>query len=182
MSNIALIHINSATRAASDVKAGYADEFLIAEMKDITTIAPPLNDGTPGSSKEVTAAHTFGAGKGFTELRGKSGVANADGESVGESGGGVMQYKPKITIVGDGPVQCEYIENLLNKEVMILAPNPDCYSNAPYTQFGGKCSVAIITKVNFKSGLKNSGGLKEADIEFSTFDKFFYSGTVTKKP
>jgi hypothetical protein len=177
----ALIHINSATRAASDVAAGYSDEFLISEMGTFATIAVPTPSSTPGSSKLVSTAHTFGAGDGYTELRGKMGSTGADGESVGESGGGVMKYNPKVTVVGDGPVQCEYIENLLNKEVMILAGAPDCNSTKPYAQYGGKCSVCIITKVTFKSGAKLSGGLKEYELTFETYEKNFYTATITKK-
>lgn len=181
--NIALIHINAQTRAAADVKAGYSDEILIAEISDFATIAQPVFDPTvPGSSKAITTAHTFPNGKGFTELRGKQGSAAGDGDSIGEVGGTVMQYKPKITVVGDSDVQCEYIENLLYKEVMIQLPPPDCNSTSPMVQMGGKCSSAVISKVTLKTGSKNSGGLKEYEIEFSTFDKFFYSATVTKKP
>ena len=179
--SIALIHINAATRSASDVKAGYSDELLIAEYGNFLSVKGPVGGGAPGASKMITASHTFPAGEGYTELRGKIGSTGADGESIGEAGGGVMKYKPKVAVVGDGAIQCEYIENLLNKEVMVLAGAPDCDSTNPYAQYGGKCSVCIVTKVTFKSGSKNSGGLKEYELEFETFDKYFYVGTVTKK-
>lgn len=183
MPNIALAHIKADTVSSSEKRAGYSDVILIAEVAKFTSIASPGAYAAAGDSKKISTAHTFPAGppvEGFYELRGKRGTTGGDGESIGESGGGLMEYKPSVDVVGDNAEMCEYIENLLNKEVIMLLGSPVCDSADPYVQFGGSCSPAEVEKVTLRTGKKTEGGLKVYTITFKTTEKFFYSGTVTK--
>lgn len=184
--SVALINISSGTVSASERKAGFSDEVLISEMSAFDTIASALTSSGAGDSKKITSAHTFPVAvdpdpaNGFHSIKAKRGTVTHDGESKGEEGGGVMEYKPKFMLIGDNAKTCEFIENLLNREVMLLHQSPNCGSTDPLLQYGSKCSPAVVEKVTEKAGTKKDGGLKVYEVTFVTTEKFFYSGTVTK--
>jgi hypothetical protein len=178
--NIALIHVKADTTNASERRGGFSDELLISEIAEFLDIKTPGAWAAAGDSKKITTAHTFDATKGFFELRARRGTAQGDGESIGEEGGGIMEYKPTVEVVGDNAKMCEYIENILQKELIIMLGSPVCDSTDPYVQYGSKCSAAVVDKVTFRSAKKSEGGLKVYTITFKTTEKFFYSSTITK--
>lgn len=183
MPNIGLAHIAAGAATTSQKRAGHSDEILIAEYASFTSIAAPGAYAAAGDSKKISTAHTFEAGppvEGFFAYRGKRGTVGSDGESIGESGGGIMEYKPTFEIVGDTPEICEQMENLLNKEVIVLLGSPVCDSTDPYIQLGGKCGPAEVEKVTLRTGKKSEGGLKVWTVTLKTTERFYYSGTVTR--
>jgi hypothetical protein len=179
MPNIGLAHVTAATVSSSERKAGFSDQILIQEVAKFLSIAAPGTYTNPGDSKKIATAHTFAADEGFFQLRGKRGTVSADGESKGEEGGGLMEYKPKFQVVADNAVMAEYIEELLNREIIVLLGAPKCSSSDPYQQYGGSCSPAVVEKVTLKTGEEKDGGLKVYEITLVSTEKFFYSGTVT---
>lgn len=175
-------HIKAADVAAADKKPGHSDIVLMALMADFTVIAgsidPPVN---PGDSKKITDAHTFPVGKGFVELQCKSKAIEPGGDSQGEAGGQVVNYKYKVIVKGDSAVILEWIEQVLNEDTIWLFNDPQCGVDK-YVQVGSKCNPANISGFAHRGGSRGAGGFKEYEFIVESADKFFYSGAVTKKP
>lgn len=172
--------MNAAVIGAADKKPGHSDVALFALYGEFTTMAPSLATTGPGDSKKITAAHTFPANQGFKELQCKTKSIEPGGDSSGEPGGSVMDYKYKVIVKGDSATILEFIENILADDWVWLFNDPQCGVDA-YVQLGGKCGPANISNVVYRGGTKGAGGFKEYEFIVSSSEKFFYSGTVTKK-
>jgi hypothetical protein len=175
-------HINAATIQAADKKPGHSDVALMAPIGDFTTlqgaISPAVN---PGDSKKINTAHTFPVGKGFLELQCKPKAIEPGGDSQGEPGGQVVNYKYKVIVKGDSAEILEWLEQALNEDMVWLFNDPQCGVDK-YVQLGSKCSPANISGFTPRGGSRGAGGFKEYEFTVESAEKYFYSGTVTKKP
>lgn len=174
-------HLNDAVILAADKKPGHSDVVLMAPAGIFTSIATPTTPFTnPGDSKKITTAHTFPVGKGFVEIKCKPKSIEPGGTANGEAGGQVPLYQYKCIVKGDSPQILEFLENMLNEDVIVLFNSPECGVDS-YVQIGSKCSSANVTGFTPRGGSRGAGGFKEYEFTFESTDKFFYSGTVTKK-
>lgn len=174
-------NITPAVVSASKLKPGYSDTVTFAPIAEFTTIAAPGAYSSPGDKKKITTAHTFAVGKGFSQIKAKSGRVRQEGTTaVGEVGGWVPSYKYGITIKGHSAVIEEIIEEMMNEEFIFLFNSPECGVNE-YEQLGSSCNPAKLESFANKSGNKGEGGTCEFELVFASSDHYFYSGTVTLK-
>jgi hypothetical protein len=174
-------HINAAKIAAADKKPGHSDVALMAVLGSFTLCQVPTAPfANPGDSKKITTAHTFPANSGFVELQCKSKSIEPGGDASGEAGGQVINYKYKVIVKGDSAEILEWIENMLNEDMVWLFNSPQCGVDE-YVQIGSRCNPAIISGFAPRGGSRGAGGFKEYEFIVESADKFFYSATVTKK-
>jgi hypothetical protein len=174
-------HLNAAVIQAADKKPGHSDVALMAPQGLFTLIAKPTAPfAAAGDSKKITTAHTFAVGEGFVDVQCKAKSIEPGGTANGEAGGQVPLYQYKVIIKGDSAVILEWIENAMNEDMIWLFNSPECGVDA-YVQLGSACSPANITGFTPRGGSRGAGGFKEYEFIVESTDKFFYSGTVTKK-
>lgn len=179
MANINYRSVTASVIAASDKKPGHSDRVLFAPTSTFTLIANPTGPFTnPGDTKRITANHTFPVNGGFKEFNCKARSVEPTADASGEAGGQVPLYKWKCIIKGDGPHINEFVENLLNEDIIALFNDPVCGQNN-YVQAGSQCTPAEIAGFAFRGGTKSAGGFKEYEFMIQSSDKFFYSGIVT---
>jgi hypothetical protein len=171
--------ITAAVVAAADKKPGHSDVVLISPTSEFTTIAIPTAPFVnPGDSKKITADHTFPTNAGWKKIQCKANSIDPTGDAAGEAGGQVAKYKYKIIIKGDSPHINEFVENLLNEDIIALFNDPVCGVDN-YVQLGSACTPANLSGWAFRGGNKTAGGFKEYEFTIESSDKFFYEGTVT---
>jgi hypothetical protein len=171
--------ITAAVVAAADKKPGHSDIVLVSPTSEFLNIALPTGPFlNPGDTKRITADHTFATNKGFKSIQCKAKSIDPTADASGEAGGQVPNYKYKIIIKGDSPHINEFVENLLNEDILALFNDPVCGINN-YVQLGSACTPANIEGFAYRGGNKGAGGFKEYEFVISSSDKFFYEGTVT---
>lgn len=163
--------------AAAQKKPGHSDVMYLCPTAWITTWAEPLNDGTPGSKKRILGNHTFAAGKGPIQVILKPKSVDPTGDAQGEVGGQVPTYKYKSIIKGDSATIQEFVEDILNEDIVAWYNDPTCGVDA-FTQVGGECTAAQISGWAFRGGSKGNGGFKEYEFTIECNDKFFYEGAL----
>ncbi len=174
-------HITSTTVGAADKKPGHSDVALMAPTSIFTALQVPTAPFTnPGDSKKITTAHTFGASAGFVQVQCKAKAIEPGGDAQGEAGGQVPTYKYKVIVKGDSAEILEWLENMLNEDMVWLFNSPECGVNS-YVQIGGKCNPANISGFTHRGGSRGAGGFKEYEFIVESSDKFFYTSTVTLK-
>jgi hypothetical protein len=179
MANINYRSITPTVIAAAVKKPGHSDTVLFAPTSAFTLIAKPTAPFVnPGDTKKITADHTFPVNEGFRTFQCKSKTVDPTGDASGEAGGQVPLYKWKCIIKGDSAHINEFVENLLNEDIIALFNDPVCGVD-DYVQAGSSCTPAEITGFAFRGGTKGAGGVKEYEFTVQSSDKFYYSGTVT---
>ena len=159
---------------------GYGD-ILFCPVEDFTTIAgTTASPSADGDTRIVPTNHTFPVGKGFIKGTLYREGTDVKGESKGEIGFQSMEYTGKGMFVGDSEFVIERSENLLNRAFIVLIKDPDCATDT-YRQLGCNCDPAILSKLDFNSGTKISGGKKGYDVSFTAKCLLHYTGTVTLK-
>lgn len=173
------VNISRQRITEANKKPGHSDVAYIAPVGFLDTIAGALDDGTPGSTKRITASHTFLPNKGFIQVIAKPKSIDPTGDAQGEAGGQVASYKYKVIIKGDSDVIQEFVEQILNEDVILLVNSPVCGQNA-FIQIGSECSAAQISGFSFRGGSRGNGGFPEYEFTVESSDRFFYEGTVTQ--
>jgi hypothetical protein len=170
-------NISRAVIADAQKKPGHSDVMRLCPASWITTWASTLNDGTPGSKKRIPGNHTFAAGKNPLEVIMKPKSVEPTGDAQGEVGGQVQNYKYKCIIKGDSATIQEFVEDILNEDLVAWFNDPTCGVDA-FTQVGGECTPAQISGWAFRGGSKGNGGFKEYEFTIESADKFFYEGAL----
>ncbi len=173
------VNITAAIISAADKKPGHSDVLYICPIGNFTAIAGALNDGTPGATKRITADHTHPVNKGFIKVQCKAKSIDPTGDAQGEAGGQVPSYKYKVIIKGDSPTILEFVEQILNEDIIGIFNGPVCGVDA-FTQLGSECSPAQISGFAFRGGSRANGGFKEYEFTIESSEKFFYEGTITE--
>lgn len=152
----------------------------VSLKSDFTTIQEPVISATPviGEAYTIGTDHAFASGKNPIPVYVKTDTVEAPGESVGEVGSMRTQWKPKFFIKGDGPVVEEIINNLMNEELIVFVQ--DQCTPARFIQFGCSCLPCEITKRTATSGTL-AAGQKGNELEFRSYCKFFYNGTLPQR-
>jgi len=176
---INFINITSAVVSAAESKPGHSDVLYLAPAGWFDTIQSTLSDGTPGSTKRVTGTHTFNAGKGWLRTECKAKSIDPTGDAQGEAGGQVPSYKYKVIIKGDSPEILEFVEGILNEDLIAIFNGPICGTDN-FTQIGNECSKAQISGFAFRGGSRANGGFKEYEFVIESSEKVFYEGAITE--
>jgi hypothetical protein len=170
--------ITPARVSAADKKPGHSDLVYFALHAEATSWAIPTPTVVPGSSKKITSAHTFPTDKGFFSIQAKASSIEPTADAAGERGGQVATYKTKVIIKGDDAVINEFVENILNEDLVFIFNDPVCGVDR-FVQLGSRCTPANIEGFAFRGGSKGAGGFKEYEFVVASPDKFFYEGAVT---
>lgn len=174
-------HLNAAALSNADRKPGHSDMLLICPIGNFLSIKVPVGPFTlPGDTKKIATAHTFADDNGFIEIQCKAKSIEGTGEATGEPGGQVPNYKYKVIIRGESARVTEFVENLMNEDIIALLNSPQCGVDS-YVQVGSACSPAQLSGFATRSGSKGAGGFKEVEFTIESGDKFYYSGAVTKQ-
>lgn len=173
------VNLTPARIAEADKKPGYSDVLYMAPTSVFTAIAGPVADGTPGATKRVESNHTFPVNKGFHKIQCKAKSIEGGGDATGEEGGQVLNFKYKVIIKGDSDVILEYIENIINEDVIAIFNGPVCGVD-DFVQLGNECSPAVLSGFAFRGGSRGNGGFKEYEFVVGSSEKSFYKGTITE--
>jgi hypothetical protein len=173
------VNITPALISAADKKPGHSDVLYVCPIANFTAIAGAVNDGTPGSTKLISATHTHPANKGFIKVQCKAKSIDPTADAQGEAGGQVPNFKYKVIIKGDSPEILEFVEQILNEDLIAIFNGPVCGVDN-FTQLGSECSPAQISGFAFRGGSRSNGGFKEYEFTIESSEKFFYEGTITE--
>jgi hypothetical protein len=171
-------NISRAVIAAADKKPGHSDVLYMVQHSKVTTFASALNDDTPGSTKRIITDHTIAGGVLVFQLKPKS--VKPTGDSQGEAGGQVRNFKYEVTIKGDSPIIEEFFDQGINEDWVAFFNDPIC-DQVKLLQVGGKCSPANISGYSYKGGSRGEGGVKEHTFSIESTDRYWYEGTLTEK-
>ncbi len=162
-----------------NVPGGYKNEMLFAPKRDFLTFGKPTNaPAAPGDTVTISTDHTFDAGKGFYSWYLKLQPNTLNGESVGDPGTKMINWKPEFYVLGDSASTQEQIQSLLNDDCIFLMKDISCDDDT-WIQFGDECMSPEVT-VTF-TGNTAADGSKEYKIELAVrIKKYFYKGTVTR--
>lgn len=177
--SINYVNITPTVVAAADKKPGHSDILYLQRTSAFTAIAGALADGTPGATKRVTTDHTFPVNEGFLKIHCKAKSIDPTGDAQGEAGGQVPNYKYKVIIKGDSPTILEFVENILNEDLIAIFNGPVCGVD-DFVQVGNECSPAQISGFAFRAGSRGNGGFKEYEFTIESSEKMFYEGTITE--
>lgn len=169
----------------SDIKnqdGGYKNVIFFAPIDTFLAIQKPIAVPVAlGDKKKIITAHTFGVDDGFISLLCKKHSVTSKSTTTGDDGAQSLEHTFEGTILGDGAVLMEELEDQLNADNMFLIKDQDCLNTTDYVQFGDECLCANI-KLEF-DGKTTKEGLKEYKITGTIKGKkYFYSATVTEKP
>lgn len=171
-------------RAKADEKnaeGGYQNNFWFAPKADFTVIASPGVYAALGDKVKITADHTFGAGDGFINWRGKKHGVTHTSETTGDDGSKSFLHKFKVEVEGDDALTLEQMQEMLNDDLICLLKDQDCANTDEFVQFGDACLTPDFT-ITF-DGKTTKEGRKIYTVEGSVKGKkYFYSGAVTEKP
>lgn len=162
-------------------EGGYKNKVFFCPIADFLSIKKPVGPFVnPGDKFKIATAHTFTAPAGFISFDCKKHAVTTTAETTGEDGSKSLTYKFKFVLLGDDAITQEYLETMLNDDVLVLVKDQDCLNATDHTQFGDECLTPDFT-VTF-DGKTTKEGLKEWNIEGSVKGKrFFYSAAVTEK-
>lgn len=164
--------------SAANKKPGHSDTVLFAPTSDFTLIALPTGPFLlPGSTKKITANHTFPPNAGWKTFQCKPKSVDPTADAAGEAGGQVPNYKFKCIIKGDDAVINEFVENLLNEDIISLFNDPVC-GQTRWIQVGSACTPANIAGFAFRGGTKSAGGFPEYEFSVESSDRFYYFGDI----
>lgn len=170
-------NINRQRISDADKKPGASDILYIAPIGFLDDIKLPVNDGTPGSTKRITQSHVWLAGKGALQIQCKAKSVEPSADAQGEAGGQVMNHKAKIIIKGDSPEILEFIEQIINEDVIAWIDSPICGTNQ-LVQLGSACTPAEITGFSMTPSTRSNGGFKQYEFTIQSADKAWYEGTL----
>jgi hypothetical protein len=166
--------------AAADKKPGHSDVVLLATHASIKTWGTVLNDGTPGATRKITTAHGFDPNDGFFMIQCKGKSITPTGDAAGNAGEQVRNLKYEVIIKGDSAIIDEFIDQILNEDLVALFNDPVCGQNN-LLQIGSECTPANISGYTFAGGNKGAAGVKEHKFTIECPDRFWYSGEVVRK-
>lgn len=161
-------------------EAGYLEAW-VSLKDDFDTFEVPTLSNVPviGEAYTIAGDHAFKAGKEPIKIYIKKDVLEAAGESIGDKGSLRLKWKPKLFIKGDGPIVLETVNNLLNEEVIVFVRDQE--SPAKFIQFGNELLPCETGKAANPTGTLGGGGSKGYEIEFDSYNKFFYNGTLPER-
>lgn len=143
MCDINLVNIGGAD---CEPVAGVTSEVLIAPLKDFTVVGqPPQNMETyddPAELVTVTAAHTFGAGKGFTTIEGVEETGTVTTTMIGETGRHIFQNEFTIQVAGSKAQVLGFMRLVKNGKFIVLVTE---FGSGNIRQIGSKAFPAKFT-------------------------------------
>lgn len=162
---------------ANNAQGGYKAVVYFAPASDFTTINQPADDTTLGDGVLVATDDTFPEGKGYMAFPAKMHSVTSKTNSTGDDGAQSLVHEFEAIVLGDGNIQLDTFQNILNDECVFLLQDQDC-DNGTYVRFGDDCLTPVL-KVTF-DGKTTKEGMKEYKITGSIKGhKVFYTGTVT---
>ena len=165
------------TDVANDAQGGYKAVVYFAPVTDFTTINQPADDTSLGDAVTVATDDAFTEGKGYMALPAKMHSVTSKTSSTGDDGAQSFVHEFEAIVLGDGAIQLDTFQNMLNDTCVFLLQDQDC-DNGTYIRLGDDCLTPVI-KVTF-DGKTTKEGMKEYKITGSIKGhKVFYSGTVT---
>ena len=160
-----------------NAQGGYKSRIYFAPTEDFATINHPDNDSAIGDGVIVESDDTFSMDKGYLSLPAKLHSVTSKTSSTGDDGAQSLVHEFEGIILGDGSIQLDTFQNMLNDECVFLIQDQDC-TDGTFVRFGDDCLTPII-KVTF-DGKTTKEGMKEYKITGTIKGhKVFYSGTVT---
>jgi len=162
-------------------EGGYKNKVFFCPVADFLSIKQPVGPFVePGDKFKIATAHTFTAPAGFISFATKKHAVTSSAETTGEDGSKSLTYKFNFILLGDDAVTQEYLETLLNDDVITLIKDQDCINTTDHIQFGDECLTPDFS-VTF-TGNTTKEGLKEWAVEGTVKAKrFWYSAAVTEK-
>jgi hypothetical protein len=162
-------------------EGGYKNKVYFAPVADFLSLKKPVGPfAAPGDKFKITTAHTFTAPAGFIAFDCKKHAVTTTAETTGEDGSKSLTYKCRFTLLGDDAITQEYLETMLNDDIIMLVKDQDCLVATEHVQFGDECVTPDFT-ITF-DGKTTKEGLKEWTVEATVKAKrFFYTGAVTEK-
>ncbi len=157
---------------------GYSNNAWITPTGFIDTYPEVVGAAAMGDKFTMDDSIVYVTDKGSIAVFCAPKSVSGDGEVVGEELAKRFQWKPKIIMVGDGPVFLELITNLLNESFLLHVANGECEGNQK-VQFGSKCTPCSVVGGSFKSGTL-SDGRKQVEFELEAYNKYFYNGVIVE--
>jgi hypothetical protein len=154
----------------------------VTPIDDFTTLSiPTVSDPQViGEEHSIVDDHEWQVGKEAIKMYADPDTMEAPGESNGDPGSLAMVWRPKVYVLGDGPIVLEIVENLMNARTVLLVQNA-CDTDPNYIQFGCACDPVRIEKVTNITGQKLAGGKIGYELTFRSFCKDFYYGAISER-
>lgn len=154
----------------------------VTPKDDFTTLSEPSLSVPQviGEEHSIIEDHVWQTGKEAILMYADPDVMEAPGESNGDPGTLTIIYRPKLYILGDGPIVLEIVENVMNGRHIVHMQN-ECDSDPNYLQFGCACDPARVEKVTNITGQKLAGGKVGYEITFRSYCKDFYYGAIVER-
>ena len=155
---------------------GYSDEGFITPLDFVDVFPPTLGNAAMGNKNIINTDIVYKEGFGSIQIYFAPDSVEGDGELVGEKLAKRFQWKPKVIIVGEGPIVQELAENIMNTRFLLHVRTGECEGDQ-FVQFGSKCTPCTVVEGSFKSG-NLAGGRKQYEFTLETYKKYFYNGVI----
>ena len=158
------------------LESGYIGAWL-SLLTDFNDIQIPVVTDTPeiGDIYTISNSHDWMTGKEPISLLVKQDSVEVDGESVGDINGGLIVFKPKFFLQGDGASVEEIINNIINEKFILFVSEMPW--NGHFIQYGSVEIPCEIERLDVKSCDLINGG-KGTAFSIVAFCKYFYKGII----
>lgn len=172
-------YVNLPGLEGAENRPGLMKNIYVAPVRDFDVLATPVDSGNmDGSSVEISADHTFQAGRGWIRMYSTLESAQLIAETVGERDGRGHRLELTAFRPGVAAVNIEFANKALYDEFIILVETLE----GQFLQMGTERMGVECTGAALDTGTVG-GGRKGYTFTFDTFGSpYVYSGAITELP